>query len=126
VFCLAKIYDFDLVAFKAPQVTDVSRLKTPKHLFEALLALPLVTLGTILQVIMNFQSKTFAGEYRLSACLNFLSDLCILLAAYLHPPTFTPAMPRLILHFYVVLGGVMVFQSFVYPKPRIVGEIDDD
>jgi len=73
---------------------------------------------------MNYQSKTFAGQYKLGACFNFLGDLCVLVAAYLHPPTLGPGV--LNFAFGVVLNGVLFCQAIVYSKPKIVAESDDD
>jgi len=74
---------------------------------------------------MNFQSKTFAGTYKVAAFLAFLSSLSGLVAFYLRPEVLVESL-ALPFSFGVVISGAMAFQAIIYPTPEVVADSDND
>lgn len=79
--------------------------------------LPPIMLGRALQLLLNYRSKTFAGAYRLAACLNFVSSLTNTLS---HIPglfghyEIQPRPPWFLLG-ELILISVTAWQALVYP-----------
>ncbi|PBK70457.1 hypothetical protein ARMSODRAFT_1017997 [Armillaria solidipes] len=80
----------------------------------------------ILQIMLNHRSQVFAGNYRISAYLNFL---VVILSLMEYVPAFVgrpESRPSLSLHICIgwIIGMVKAFQAFILPNVQM--EDDDD
>ncbi|PPQ97465.1 hypothetical protein CVT26_002813 [Gymnopilus dilepis] len=94
---------------------------------QVLVVLPAMTLGRLLQIIMNLRSRKFAGTYKSSAWLNIVGLL--LVTAGQSPRIVGEAKdsPAVTIFMFseLLFGGMMAYQALQYPAVSQVDEEED-
>ncbi|KAF4622350.1 hypothetical protein D9613_009485 [Agrocybe pediades] len=125
---LAEMKDFHVIA---PQIWDKSHPFTTLSLLSRVVRLiryytvePLLISGQVLQLVMNKQSGTFAGMYKVTAYLGFAQ---VVLRLFSHLPWLGFFMTKasgvsLLGALQILYHGALFFQARRYPKPKVVEE----
>ncbi|KAF9557906.1 hypothetical protein CPC08DRAFT_819607 [Agrocybe pediades] len=127
IFGISYMTDFTIIASATPAPAQTITWNKMILLCQSLFVFPLMTLGHILQLVMNYQSKTFAGMYKLAAYTGFLAVLFMLPAAYTHDNTLMIGDDVSVSQLFEGLFyGAMAIQALIYPRPDLSKDDVDD